>query len=79
MSKIFGSMQRLVIVNGMANENPNNNTEPNQDSKPTIGSVVYMIDRDTYKAIVRESLKAQEATLNTMKLIANDLFGDILL
>ena len=72
----------MVIVDCMTNENPNNNTEdnpPNQEGKPELGSVVYMIDRDKYKAIVKECLKAQEATLNTLKLVADDLFGDILL
>ena len=50
--------------------------EPNE--KFSIGSTVYMLSKEDFETIVAENIKAQEANLNMMKVIAGSLFGHTL-
>lgn len=39
------------------------------------GSCVHMVDHDDFKEIVKETLKAQEASLNAMKMLSKSIFS----
>lgn len=40
------------------------------------GSTIHVIEESDFKEIIRENLRAQEAALNSMKLISKSLFGE---
>lgn len=40
------------------------------------GNVIHVIEESDFKEIIRENLRAQEAALNSMKLISKSLFGE---
>lgn len=63
-------MQRLVIFDGMAKSNKDIFKEA---SKPV--HFFHLLKQSEFKEIVRENLKAQEASLNAMKLLAKAIFG----
>lgn len=39
------------------------------------GSCVHMVDHDDFKEIIKETLKAQEASLNAMKMLSKSIFS----
>lgn len=41
--------------------------------EPEEGNVLYALDKEQFQAIISETLKAQEASLNAMKRIAESM------
>lgn len=39
------------------------------------GAVYHMISKEQFEGIVKETIKTQEAALNTMKLVAESILG----
>jgi len=46
-----------------------------QESDIQEGAVYHMISKEQFEGIVKEAIKTQESALNTMKLVAESIFG----
>ena len=60
---------RQIYINGMAKKNE----KVWQEANP--GPTYHTIEQTEFEEIVRETLKAQESSLNAMKLISKAIFG----
>lgn len=61
---------RQIYINGMAKK-----IITKIEEQAETGPIYHTIEQTEFEEIVRETLKAQESSLNAMKLISKALFG----